>query len=397
MFEVEADPALRAFGDELRAWIEENRVEGLERYRPDPDASLHPNRMTGGEVMKEWSRRLLEGGWICAAWPKEYGGRGLSALEIAVLAKTFHDAGVPRVTRGLAEALVGPALIAHATEEQKRYFLPRIVSGVDSYCQGFSEPDAGSDLASLRTLGVVDGDDIVITGQKVWTSDSEAANMVFVLCRTDPDAPKHRGISYVLVPLADNNIEVRPLRQLNGGADFAEVYFTGARAPMFNLIGGLNNGWNVAMTVLVNERGGGAAIGHTGPLGQFWEVVDLVRKRGLENDVRVRQHLAWAFTKVEIMRFNGLRTLASLSQGSEPGPEGSMGKLAMTEFNRTFLELVLEILGADATIRDSDEVIRWVETFYMSRAMTIAGGASEIQRNIIGERLLGLPRDKQPA
>jgi alkylation response protein AidB-like acyl-CoA dehydrogenase len=307
----------------------------------------------------------------------------------------FATARVPRVTRGLAEALVAPAIIVHGTSEQKSYFLPRILTGEDRYCQGFSEPDAGSDLAGLRTRGVVDGNEVLVTGQKVWTSDSAAANMVFVLCRTDLDAPKHRGISYVLMPLRDNNIDIVPLRQLNGGADFAQVFFNGARAPLFNVIGGLNNGWRVAMTTLGNERGG-AAVGHLGFEQQFWRLVELARGNGRAADPLVRQRLAWSYERIDIMRFSAMRMLASMADGRDPGPTGSLSKLFSSEFNRKFMELALQVLGAEATTpEEGSSAGFWYEAFLVSRAMTIAGGASEIQRNILGERVLGLPKDPQ--
>jgi alkylation response protein AidB-like acyl-CoA dehydrogenase len=334
---------------------------------------------------------MRDGGWICAGWPAEYGGRGLSALQVAAMAQVFHEERVPRITRGLAEALVGPAIIAHGTPEQKARFLPRIVSGEDSYCQGFSEPEAGSDLASLRTRGVVAGDRIHVTGQKIWTSDSASANMIFVLCRTDPDAPKHRGISYVLLPLHDNGIEIRPLRQMNGGSDFAEVFLDDAQAPLFNVIGGINNGWPVAMTVLANERGAAEAVGYTSYEVRFWDLVRVARARGLDRDQVMRRRLAEAYAQIGIMRYSGLRSLADMKASRLDGPQASIGKLSTTEFNKRFCELALDVLGPEAMLHSADSSY-WLEWLFTSRAMTIAGGSSEIQRNIISERVLGLPR-----
>ena len=239
--------------------------------------------------IREWTAKLHEARLLCVAWPKEYGGRGLTGIEVSVLNDEFARAGVPRVTRGMGEWLVGPSIIVWGTDEQKAYFLPRIIDGTDRYCQGFSEPDAGSDLASLKTRGVVDGDEVVITGQKVWTSGATVANMMFCLCRTDPDAPKHQGISYVLTPMtrpdgSNNGFELRPIRQPTGSSHFTETFITDARAPLFNVIGGLNNGWRVTMTTLGNERGGNATTQHVQYTKQFWDAVDVVRDKGLDDD-----------------------------------------------------------------------------------------------------------------
>ena len=248
---------------------------------------------------------------MCVTWPAEYGGRGLSRLESAILDEEFARAGAPRMTRGVGEWLVAPAILAWGTPEQKAYFLPRIAAGTDRYCQGFSEPDSGSDLASLKTAGRVDGNELVISGQKVWTSGAERANMLFCLCRTDPQAPRHRGISYVLVPMhtadgASNGIELRPIRQMDGDADFTATFLDDARAPLENVIGGLNNGWRVTMTTLGSERAGSSSTQHIPFTRQFWAAVAIARDRGLDKDALVRQELAWAFTHVEIMRYQGM-------------------------------------------------------------------------------------------
>jgi alkylation response protein AidB-like acyl-CoA dehydrogenase len=297
---------------------------------------------------------------------------------------------------GMGEGLVGPSIIVHGSDEQKEYFLPRIVAGEDRYCQGFSEPNAGSDLAGLQTKGVVDGDEVVIDGQKVWTSGAMFANMIFTLCRTDPDAPKHRGISYVLVPMKDNGIEIRPLRQLTGDSGFTETFFTGARAPMFNVIGGLNNGWRVTMTTLGNERGGNATTQHLRFQREFWRLVEGAKAKGKTDDPVVRQKLAWAFTRVEIMRFQGLRTLSTLAARREIGPEASINKMFWSEYYRRFGEIALEILGPETLVAsdgDGYRISRWARSYLGSLSNTIWGGTAEIQRNIVGERALGLPKE----
>jgi alkylation response protein AidB-like acyl-CoA dehydrogenase len=289
--EIDLGPAAQKFRDELREWLEANRPENL--------MGIDDERAAYGDVagMAEWSKKLADAGYMCVSWPKEFGGRGLTGIEVAVMNEEFSRAGVPRVTRGMGEWLVGPSIIVWGTDEQKAYFLPRIVDGTDRYCQGFSEPDAGSDLASLKTRGVIDGDEVVITGQKVWTSGAQAANMMFCLCRTDPDAPKHRGISYVLTPMfreggESNGFELRPIKQPTGGAHFTETFITEARAPLFNVIGGLNNGWRVTMTTLGNERGGNATTQHVQYTKQFWEAVELAKKYGKDRDplVAERRH-----------------------------------------------------------------------------------------------------------
>jgi hypothetical protein len=287
------------------------------------------------------------------------------------------------------------------TDEQKARLLPRILDGTDRYCQGFSEPDAGSDLANVQTRGVVDGDELVVTGQKVWTSWYWDATMLFCLCRTDPQASKHDGISYVLVPLdrgddgePRNGIELRPLRQIGGDAHFAETFLDGARAPLANVIGGLGNGWRVSKTTLGNERGGSAATQHVRFEVALRKLIAEARRRGRTDEPVLRQRLAAAHTKVELIRFGGLRTLAALIDTGDPGPTASIAKMLWSEFHRDFGELALDVLGADATVvGEGYRLDRWQADFFGSRSSTIWGGTAEIQRNIVGERVLGLPRE----
>jgi alkylation response protein AidB-like acyl-CoA dehydrogenase len=395
--ELDLGPAARRFREELRAFLEANRPEEL--------VGVDAERATFGDVpgAAEWAEKLREAGYLCVSWPKEYGGRGLSAIEVAVMNEEFARAGVPRITRGMGEWLVGPSIIVWGTDEQKARFLPRIIDGTDRYCQGFSEPNAGSDLASLTTRGVVDGDEVVITGQKVWTSGATSATMMFCLCRTDPDAPKHRGISYVLVPMrradgSSNGFELRPIRQITGQSHFTETFITGARAPLDHVIGGLNNGWRVAMTTLGNERGGNATVQHVQYLKQFAEVLELTRKLGRDRDPLVRQHLAWAYTHCEIMRFQGLRVLSEVVAKKEPGPASALNKMFWSEYARRFAEIVMDIRGVEATVLPEAppgeyRLDRLQQAFLATRAVTIWGGTAEIQRNIVGEKVLGLPKE----
>lgn len=381
---VDLGPEAEKFRTWLREWLEANAPTDRKARR-----KLATDR--------QWAAKLQEAGLLCVSWPKEYGGGGLGPLELVVLNEELAAAGIPKVTRGMGEGLVGPSIIVHGTDEQKARFLPRIIDGTDRYCQGFSEPDAGSDLASLQTRGIVDGDEIVITGQKVWTSWYWDATMLFCLCRTDTEADKHEGISYVLIPVtredgSPNGVEFRPLKQLTGESHFAETFLDEARAPLANVIGGLNRGWHVSRTTLGNERGGSATTQYLQHAGDFRRIVAMVKEKGLQDDPVVRQHLAWAWSHVEIMRFSGLRTLAAMVDERDPGPAASINKMFWSEYQRRLGELSLNFLGAEGMVDGSP----WHRLFFSSRSHTIWGGTAEIQRNIVAERVLGLPRDIDP-
>ena len=404
--DIDLSPEYTEFRAEMREWIEANVPAGLKELANWGWQPVAGGRRGGGRlqamadpIFHTWEERLADAKLICATWPPEFGGRGWDAVRFAVFNEELRRQGVPAVRRGMGESLVGPAIIVHGTPEQKAHFLPRIVSGEDVYCQGYSEPDHGSDLGAVETRGIVDGDEIVIYGQKVWTSGAQQANMIFVLCRTNPDVPKHRGLSYVLVPFSpENGVTVRPLRQMSGAAEFCEDFFDGARAPLFNVIGGLNNGWAPAMTTLGFERGGNATTAHLGFEQEFWDLVGVVRKNGKAEDPLIRQRLAWAYTHVELMRFAGLRLLASLAGGREPGPEASVSKLFWSEYHKRFGELAIDVVGPDAMVRPDGEGYAtddWQDVFLSSRAGTIYSGTSQIQKNIIGERALGLPKEPQ--
>ena len=387
---VDYGPSARAVATEARAWLEDHAHEA-----GDAGATR------GVTPRGAWIDRLREDRWLCLGWPEVYGGRGLSGLEAAAVDAEFARAGVGRPTLGMGETLVGPAIIVHGTDEQKGRFLPRILDGTDRYCQGFSEPDAGSDLANVQTRGVVDGDELVITGQKVWTSWYWDATMLFALVRTDPAAAKHDGISYVLVPLdrdesgkPGNGVELRPLRQISGDAHFAETFLDGARAPLANVIGGLGNGWRVSKTTLGNERGGSAATQHVRFEVALRKLVEEAQRRGRHHEPVLRQRLAEAHTRIQLIRYGGLRTLASLIDTGDPGPAASINKMLWSELHRDLGELALDVLGADATVvGDRYRLDRWQADFFASRSSTIWGGTAEIQRNIVGERVLGLPRE----
>ena len=399
--ELDFGPAAEAFRAEVRGF--------LDKYAPKELVGVSTDEAQRGRhpALSAWAKTLTENGYMCVAWPKEYGGRGLTGIEVAVLNEEFARARVPRVTRGMGEWLVGPSIIVWGTDEQKRRFLPRIVDGTDRYCQGFSEPDAGSDLASLKTKGIIDGEEVVITGQKVWTSGATEANMMFCLARTDDSAPKHAGISYVLLPMfkedkSSNGIELRPIKQPSGLSHFTETFLTEARAPVANIIGGMNNGWRVTMTTLGNERGGNATTQHVEFTKQFWDAVELLKEKGRTDDPVIRQELAWAFTHVEIMRYNGLKILSEVIARKEPGPGASINKMFWSEYAQKFAERMMNARGADSMLvvdsMDGKYVTdKWAGLFFQHRSSTIWGGTAQVQRNIVGERVLGLPKEPDPS
>jgi alkylation response protein AidB-like acyl-CoA dehydrogenase len=401
--DLDLGPEIAQFRAHLRDWIAVQAPEGLAELA---DWTLAPTaggprdrelaRAMAHPVYAEWERRLAAARLICPQWPEEFGGQGLGAVQIAVLNEEFSRARVPRVHRGMGESLVGPAIVVHGTPEQQARFLPRILSGEDVYCQGFSEPGHGSDLAGVQTRAELDGEEVIVTGQKVWTSGAARANMMFVLARSDPQASKHAGLSYLLVPFTGPGVEYRPIRQLTGGAEFCEDFLDGVRVPLFNVIGGLNNGWRVAMTTLGYERGGRATVQHLAFEREFWELADTARKNGRSTDPLVRQQLAWAYTHVQLIRFNGLRILAQAAEGRPPGPEASITKLLWSEYHKRFGEIAIGIVGSAALLRPEGPgypTNAWQDVLLRSRAETIYAGTSEIQRNIIGERVLGLPKE----
>ena len=360
--------------------------------------------------MAEWRQVLHANRYLAAAWPAEYGGGGLSELEQVILAEEFNKAGVP--TGGSNDAfsiqMLGNTLLRWGTPEQKQHFLPRILAGDDIWCQGYSEPNAGSDLGNLGTRAVLDGDEWVVNGQKIWTSAGHLADWIFVLCRTDTEVVKHKGISFLLCPMRQPGVEVRPIKMMSGESEFNEIYFTDARVPRDNVVGQVNGGWAVAMTLLGYERGEAAA---TMPImfrGEVDRLVALARSTGATADPRIRQRLAQCYAKVEIMRYSGMRTLTGYLAGKGPGPEAAMSKLYWSEYHKEITELAVDVLGAAAMAPTGkwpassfhadapgapNASASWVGTFYNARAGTIYAGSSQVQRNILGEMVLGLPKE----
>lgn len=370
-------------------------------------------RLEGDEVrawVMEWRKVLHAERFLAPGWPAEYGGGGLSALEQVILAEEFARAGVPTggPNDGFGITMLGNTLLRWGTEEQKKYYLPRILANDDVWCQGYSEPNAGSDLGSLGLRAGLDGDQWVLNGQKIWTSAGHLADHIFTLARTDPDAPKHKGISFLLVDMRQPGIEVRPIRMISGESEFNEVFYTDAVCPKENVVGGVNNGWAVAMTLLGYERGEGAATVPVRFQAEIDRLLMLAKECGVADDPRIRQRLAWAYSKVQVMRFLGLRTLTKFLAGHHPGPDGGIFKRYWSEYHKDVTELSLEILGAAAlcpTGRLPNNAFQpddrsapnssasWVGSFLNARAGTIYAGSSQIQSNIIGEMVLGLPKE----
>jgi alkylation response protein AidB-like acyl-CoA dehydrogenase len=358
-----------------------------------------------------WRTTLYDHGLLGIAWPREFGGGGRTKLEQVVLTEELARARVPfgRATDTTSVKIMGNTLLRWGTDEQKQHFLPRILSGEDIWVQGFSEPDAGSDLANLKLVATRDGDSWVLNGQKIWTSRAQEGNWIFVLARTDPEAPRHRGISFLLVPLDTPGIEVRPIRVLTGQEEFCEVFFTDARVPAANVLGGEHNGWTVAMSGLGVERGEEAAINPIMFRAEFDRLVALAREHGCADDPVVRDRLAWCYTKVETMRFLGYRILTQYLRDGALGPEASVSKLYWSEYHQIAVDLALAIMGADALVREGRHPYRhfrtdepgapnssnsWIDVFLLNaRSGTVYAGTSQVQRNIIGETLLGLPKE----
>ena len=398
-----------AYRSEVRGWLEENLPKGW--FEPGFEMSADDRAL----FLDQWTSKLYGGGWICASWPKEYGGKGLTTMQSVVVAEEFANAGAPMRADFFGDTLVGPTILQWGTEEQKQEFLPKILSGTIAWCQGFSEPDAGSDLANLGTKAVLDGDEWVINGQKIWTTQGFIADYVFILCRTDPDAPKHKGISYLLCPMNQPGVEVRPIKQVDGSSEFAEVFFTDARCPKENVVGGLNNGWAVAMTTLGFERGTSATTGYRRFENELNHIIEVAKHNGAINDPLIRQRIALAWSKVQIMRINGLRSLTAVVQNRKDFGVAALGatnKIFWSEYHQQVMALAMDVLGPEAQLllgdSGSEESVpgygrRAVNrqypanalqsSFIFSRSETIWGGTSQIQRNIVGERVLGLPKE----
>jgi alkylation response protein AidB-like acyl-CoA dehydrogenase len=396
--------------------------ERAEHFRADVRAFLAANLPPGWRGLgalapgerhdfeRAWRATLAENNLLAVSWPTAYGGAGLSAIEQVVRSEEFERAGAPTGTEndGFGIELLGNTLLVAGTEEQKRYFLPRILSGEHVWCQGYSEPDAGSDLAGVRTRAVLDGEGWLINGQKIWTSAGATANWIFVIARTDPGVPKHKGLTFLLVPIDQPGVEVRPIKNAAGYELFCEVFFTDARTAAGHVVGGVNNGWSTAMTLLGFERGAEVTTDPIRYRRDLDRLLELARERSRDTEPSIRDELAWCYARVEIMRYRGYRGLTRFLSGARPGADGAISKLIWSEYFQRYTELAMEILGLDAlapagpgnggALKVADAGTEnsarcWVEEFLHARAGTIYAGSSQIQRTVIGEQLLGLPRE----
>ena len=374
-------PAHEALRRRLRTWLAAN----LPRSRRD-DRSVEYGEPERIPAAKAWQRKLYEAGFVAMRWPREYGGQGADVLEQTIVDDELVRAGAPGLIGLLGVEMLGPTLIEWGTPEQKRRFLPPVLTADEIWCQGYSEPDSGSDLASLRTRAELDGDHFVVNGQKVWTSYAHLADWMFCLVRTDPEAAKHAGISYLLIDMRSAGITVRPLVQMTGDAGFNEVFFEDVHVPRANLVGGLHQGWQVANSTLRHERN---MLGSSARTQQLLHAVQrLARRRGIADDGAIRQRLANLAIRVEAMRLHAYRELTDAARGRPPGLPALVTKLVSTELNHDLAELALDLLGAQGLGTGG----LWSFELMFTLGMIIGGGTSQIQKNIISERGLGMPR-----
>jgi alkylation response protein AidB-like acyl-CoA dehydrogenase len=384
-------PSEEAFRDELRTWLEENHPGDP----PDEDDTL------AFEFRRRWQGRLHDAGWAGISWPKEYGGRGASLIEQAIFSEEMVRAKAPSPANVLGLAMGGPVVITHGTDEQKTRFLEPILSAEEIWCQGFSEPEAGSDLASLKTRAVKKNGEWLVTGQKVWTTYAHLAKWCMLVARTDPDAPKHQGLTYFIMDMDQPGVEVKPLVQITGESEFNEIFMEEARIPEENVIGDVGNGWAVAITTLMNERTGIAFASQAQLQIQLRRLIALAKEIGSNggtaaDDPVVRQRIAQLYIESEVVRLTAYRGLTQIMKRGIPGPEGSLGKWHWAEINQSLTELAMELegpysqfaRGSEYAIEDAD----WQYLFLRARANSIEGGTTEILKNIVAERVLGLPK-----
>ena len=370
-------PNEQVFRDELRDWLSENHP-GEE---PAGDEAAFTFRIA-------WQKQLHAAGYAGLSWPEEYGGKGATLIEQAIYGEEMARAKAPSTANVLGLVMGGPVVIAHGTDEQKQRYLEPILSAEEIWCQGFSEPDSGSDLASLKTKAVKSGGEWLVTGQKVWTTFAHHAKWCMLVARTDQDAPKHKGLTYFLMDMEQDEVQTRPLRQITGEAEFNELFMEEARIPDENVIGGVGNGWGVAITTLMHERAGLGAASAAQVKIVLGQLLELARERGVDDDPIVRQKIAALLIEAEALRLNAWRGLTQIMKTGVPGPEGSLPKLQWSAVNQGITELAMEIRGEEAAVKESD----WTYRILRARANSIEGGTTEILKNIIAERVLGLPK-----
>src|SRR5215831_11622130 len=383
-----------AFRDELREWLSKNVPADWARRKYDP-------LETRFDYLRSWQRKLFDAGWAGLAWPKEYGGRGASTMLQVIFWEEMARAGAPPLANVLGLGIIGPTIIAFGTDDQRQRFLRKILSAEEIWCQGFSEPEAGSDLAALRSEAKLDGNDWVVNGHKVWNSYGWAADWCELVLRTDPAAPKHKGLTVLLVDMKSPGVEVRALKQITGEAEFCELFFRDVRVPVANTVGKVNDGWNVALGTLMHERGtfgAGLQVIYRQNLERLIALAHSTERNGkpAAQDPIIRQKLAQTYAEVEIMRLNQMRAFSRINQTGVPGPEGSIQKIFWSELNQRMQQLAQELLGPYGQLEGPTDFAvdqgSWSYGYLRARGNTIEAGTSEIQRNIIGHFVLGLPR-----
>jgi len=382
-----------AFRGEIARWLDEHLRGDFEVMRgrggPGDEHSLIEER-------KAWEKLLGASGWIGLGWSKDVGGRALSLTQQMIFYEEYARAGGPGRMGHIGEGLLGPTVLHFGTDDQKKRFLPGILSGEEIWCQGYSEPGAGSDLASVQTRAELDGDEWVVNGQKVWTSGAEWSDWCFVVCRTDPDAqPKHRGISYMLVPMDQPGVEVRPIVQMTGDAEFSETFFSDARTAKDNIVGAENGGWAVAMGTLAFERGASTLGQQMNFQNELDQIIEVAKQNGKAKDPLIRQRIAHAYSGLRIQRYHALRTLAGVDEGAEPPPAANITKLFWASWHRDLGKLAMDVMGPEAELAAGEpyDLNGLQRMFLFTRSDTIYAGSNQIQRNIISERVLGLPRE----
>jgi alkylation response protein AidB-like acyl-CoA dehydrogenase len=383
-----------AFRREFRAWLKGNAKHApvIRDVFAEEDDNDWPARVA-------WHKRLNSGGWAAPHWPKEYGGRGCSLMQTVIYHEELERNGLREPYVGMGVSLIGPTLMHWGSDEQKRRYLPKILTGDEVWCQGYSEPNAGSDLASLQTRAVEDGDYFIVNGSKIWTSMAQHADMIFLLVRTDPEAPKHKGISYLLVDMHSPGVVVRPLVQMTGAKGFNQIFFEDVRVPKQNIVGDKNQGWQVAITTLMFERAG--SVGDRGAMAEVQELANAAKRikrngKSAWDDASVRQKIAEFACDAAALKYTGYRQLTRQLRGLPPGPEGSMMKLCRSELVLRMANYAMELLGTHSQLEYrapfAVDAGLWSFRMLSARGGTIAAGTNQIQHNIIGERVLGLPK-----
>jgi alkylation response protein AidB-like acyl-CoA dehydrogenase len=387
--DLNLNPEETKFRDELAAWLKANVPADWETRR------LRDTMHERFQFLRVWQKRVYEAGWAGVAWPKEYGGRGASLMEQVIFTQEMAKAGAPPLANVLGLALIGPTIVNYGTPAQKKRYLANILSGDEIWCQGFSEPNAGSDLAGLRAEARIEGDHYIVNGQKVWNSYGWAADWCALVTRSDPGSQKHKGLSYLLVDMKSPGVEVRPLRQLTGESEFTELFFRDVKVPAENVLGTAGDGWNVALGTLAHER---ATLGFGAQIAmrrQLDRLVDVAREFKKTGDPLIRQKLAQSYVENEVVRLNHMRAVSKIIQTGAPGPEGSILKLGWSEANQRFQILAQEILGPYGQITGGEFAVdngAFTYSYLRTRGNTIEAGTSEVQRNIIGQHVLGLPK-----